>query len=307
MSVDQSSLLRSTSQDLVIGNRATMGAFADIVCTKYTRESLSGKEPLFATKQAAARNIAKAAIGVPPLDRNLKLGNFDYNFGRFHEKISIDSAEIKDLSQYMEPLGEMTMLLQGDVDTALDVHLDSLLDSATYNNSSAATAGVWALSTSKPVLDIQKAKDEKVPGADMVIIGQTTARKLARHPDFKEAIANYAGSGSIGMAKIRLGIAEVLEMDPSNVHIFGQYYDSANPGQNLNFTYIATDLFWLGFKRGLILVEQDYAREIGEGTPRNSGLVTVHSEHNIYELAYARVADIVRADKELGCYITGTV
>jgi hypothetical protein len=307
MSVDQASLLRQTSQDLVIGNRAELGAFADIVCTKISRQAVAGKEPLFATKQAANRSIPKDALGTNPLDRNLKLSDFNYDFGRFHEKMLVDKAKLRDLEQYMEPLTEITSVLQGDIDTGIDTYLYNLLVNGTFNNTSAAATGVWSLSTSTPVLDIQTAKDDKVPGADTVIIGQKTARKLARHPDFKEAISNYAGSGSIGMSKIRMGIAEVLEMDPAKVFIFGKFYDAANPAQNLNFQYIAADLFWIGFQRGLILVEDDYSQALGEGTPRNAGLVTVKEDHNIWELGYSRVADIVRADKELGCYITGTV
>ena len=307
MSVDQASLLRQTSQDLVIGNRYELGAFADMVCTKYSRQAVAGKEPLFATKQAANRLTGKDALGTNPLDRNLKLSDFNYDFGRFHEKILVDKAKLRDLEQYMQPLGEMTKLLVGDIDTGLDKYMYDLLVSGTYNLSSAAATGVWALSTSTPVLDIQTAKDDKVPGADTVIMGQKTARKLARHPDFKEAISNYAGSGSIGMAKIKYGVAEVLEMNPANVHIFSHFYDSANPAQSLSFSYIAADLFWIGFQRGLILVEDDYGSQLGEGTPSNAGLITVKEDHNLWELGYARVADIVRADKELGCYITGTV
>jgi hypothetical protein len=307
MSVDQASLLRQTSQDLVIGNRYELGAFSDIVCTKISRQAIAGKEPLFATKAAANRLVGKDALGTNPFDRNLKMSDFNYDFGRFHEKLAVDKAKLRDLEQYMEPLGEITKLLVGDIDTGLDKYLYDLLVSATFNNSSAAATGVWALSTSTPVLDLQVAKDDKVPGADTVILGQKTARKLARHPDFKEAISNYAGSGSIGMAKIKAGIAEVLEMDPANVHIFGHYFDSANPNQNLSFSYIAADLCWLGFKKGLILVEDDYGQTLGEGTPSNAGLVTVKEDHNLWELGYARVADIVRADKELGCFITGTV
>lgn len=96
-------------------------------------------------------------------------------------------------------------------------------------------------------------------------------------------------------------------MNPANVHIFSEYYNAANLGQALSFSYIAGDLFWAGFQENLVRHEDDYTQLFGDGTASNAGVVTFKEEHNMIETAYARVLDLSRPDKEAGVYITGTV
>lgn len=307
MSTDTGTLIRATSQDIVVGNRGELGAFADIVCKYKARQAAKGTEAFLPTKQVAGQEVTRDALGVLPKDRNINIGTYTYDFGRYHELLRLDKVQVRDLDQYMDTLSEFLKTIQKDVDTGIDSDLYTLLTSATFNNSHAAATGVWSLSTSTPVLDIQTAIDDFVPGADLVIMGKKTARKLARHPDFKEAVSHYAGSGSIPLSKIRDGVAEVLDMNPANVHIFGQYYNAANLGQTLDFSYIASDLFWAGFQESLVRHEDDYGQLLGEGTPSNAGIVTFEEEHNMIETAYGRVLDLNRPDKEAGVFITGTV
>jgi hypothetical protein len=199
----------------------------------------------------------------------------------------------------MSTLAEFTALLARDVDAGVDAALAALLVSATYNNSQGAANGVWSLSTSTPVLDLQTAYN-KTPGADTLILGKTSAQELARHPDIKERSSNYAGNGAVGMTQLKGALGEALEIDPSRVFVFGNFYNSASPGLTAVTAYLAGDLAWVGHSDGLRKYEQEY-----DGTVQNAGVISVKEDHNNWELGYRRVLDIVRGDKDLGVYVTG--
>lgn len=304
MSFNDSTLLRTVTQDIIFGLRGQVGAFADMACKRYSRQALSGSEPVFATAQTLAQTVSKKAVGHTLEDRNAALSPVNWNMGEFAEKFRVPKATLRDLDQYMDSLGELAALLMRDADGGIDAALAALLVNATYNNSQAAANGVWSLSTSTPVLDLQAAQD-KTPGADMCIIGQTTARELSRHPDFKERTSNYAGAGGMGFDSLRGAIGEALNISPDKVMIFGSFYNSANPGQTATLAYHAGDLAWVGHSDGLRMYEQDYSADLGADQPSNSGIVSVVDDHNNYEIGYRRTLDIVRGDKDLGVYLTG--
>lgn len=304
MSLDASTLLRQTSLDLIEGLRnANNQAFADMVCTRLERAALTGTEPTFPSKFSAAKKELKRAIGSGMLDRSVDMGSVNYNLGEFGNKINIAKAKVKDLEQHTP--SALTKLIEGrvaDMDVSIDGFLESILSSTGVNNAFANVGGTWDLPTSKPVENIQNAA-RKSPGADLVIMGSNTALKLSRHPDIKESMSNYAGSGSIPVDVLQGAIAGYCRVPREKVFIFEPFYNSANLGQNAVFTYVADDLFWIGHQRGLLLAEQEY----DNSSVANLGEVFILDGGNTWEIGAYRVADIVRADKDLGVTITGTV
>ena len=305
MAFNDGSLLQVTTQDLIYGLRDNLGAFADQVCKRYTRAALSGEEPIFATASTLAQAASGRAPGSTIEDRNTELSSVTYKMLEYAKLVDIAKASLTDLDQYMAggAAGEFSNVLVRDVDAGIDAALAALIVNATYNNSQAAATGVWSLNTSTPILDLQAAVD-KSPGADTLILGHTSARELARHPDTKERISNYTGAGAIGFEQLKGILGEALEIDPSRVFVFSKFRNSANEGQTAVLARLAGDLAWVGHSDGLRLYEQDYTPIVSDA-PGNGGLVSVKDEHNRWEIAYRRVLSIVRGDKDLGCYVTG--
>jgi hypothetical protein len=304
MAFNDSSLLEVTTTDIIYGLRDELGAFADKVCQRYARKALSGKEPIFATADTLGRAATGRAPGATIDDRNAELGSVDYSMLEYSKLQNISKASLTDLEQYMDPLSELSMTLMADVDAGIDLALAALLVNATYNNSQAAATGIWSLNTSTPILDLQNAVD-KTPKADTLILGNTSARELSRHPDLKERFSNYTGAGSLGYDQMRGVLGEALQIDPARVFVFDAFYNSANEGQTPVLARAAGDLAWVGHSRGLRLYEQDYAPVTGADSPNNGGLLSVKDEHNRWEIAYRRVLQVVRGDKDLGVYMTG--
>jgi len=304
MAVDTSTLLRVTTQDLIMGLRQERGAFADMISTSFSKAALSGSEPLFATAQTLANRQGPQAVGHTLFDKNLKLSSANWNMMEFAKMFRIPKAVLTDLDQYMDSNEEAIALLANDVDADVDAALATLLVNASFNQSVAVANGVWTLTSSTPALDLQTALN-KTPGADIAVFGKTTFQKLGRHPDVKERTSNYSGKGSIGAEATKSALADILEMDASNIYVFGRYFNSANPGQTAVLSYAAPDLAWVGHKSGLRLYEQ--TNLIGSDRPSNEGIVSVVDDHNSFEIGYRRTLDIIRPDSFLGCIVTGTV
>jgi hypothetical protein len=303
MAFNDGSLLSVTTTDIIYGLRDTVGAFADTACQRYSRKALSGIEPIFATADTLGRATTGRVPGSTISDRNSELSSLSYTMLEYSKLQSISKATLTDLEQYMDPLSELARTLLDDVDAGIDVALAALLVSATFNESQAAATGTWDLTTSTPILDLQNAVD-KTPKADTLIVGNTAARELSRHPDLKERSSNYSGSGSMGYDQMRGILGEALQIDPARVYIFDSFYNSANEGQTPVLARQAGSLAWVGHSRGLRLYEQDYA-QFGSDAPDNGGLLSVKDEHNRWEIAYRRVLQVVRGDKALGVYLTG--
>ena len=107
MSLDQATLLRVTTQDTIMGLRQERGAFADMVCTKFSKAALTGSEPLFASAQTMAqRQGGGQAVGTTMRDKNIKLASADWDMLEFSEKFRIAKAHLTDMDQYMDTSGE---------------------------------------------------------------------------------------------------------------------------------------------------------------------------------------------------------
>lgn len=294
MSFDSGSLLRQTSQEIIDGLAKEQGAFADLVCTNLTRDSIKGAEPYRASKDSLSGATGREAIGSDPSNANFALSSLNWDMGRFHKMTSLDSSEITDLGQYMDPLTAYLKTLKDFVEAGIDVELAALLVNASFNSSHAAGNGNWSAASSTPVLDMQEAKRTDTPDADCCIIGLKSAYELARHPEFKEAVSNYSGGGAISFSSLKAGIGQVLNIPANNVNVFGTFYDSANEAASLTLAYAADELCWIGSKRGLVKVEQP-----------GSGNVAVETRHQTTEISYSRTLDLQRVDSQLGTYITG--
>jgi hypothetical protein len=303
MSFNDAGLLQATTHDIIMGLRAQQGAFADSVCHRLTRLALTGADLTVPTAQSLGQPRGKQAVGANIRDRNLETGSVTYAMGEFSSRINIPKATITALSEFLDPLSELAQALMQDVDRGIDAALATLLVNGTYNNAQSASNGVWSLSTSTPIKDLQDALN-KTPGADTLILGQTSAQELARHPDLKEMSSNYSGAGAIPVSAMQSYLGEVLSIPSANVQVFGTFVNSANPGQTHALAYQAGDLAWIGHKNGLRAYEQG-TPSVGDGVPTNGGYVAVRDGLNSWETAYIRTLDIVRGDKDLGCYITG--
>jgi len=303
MSYNDASALAAATHDIIMGLRAQRGAFADQVCFSLQRKALTGKDLTLPTAQSLGQPVAKKAIGATIKDRNIETGNVSWDMGEFSSLIRIPKATVEALSEYMQPLEEIAATLMQDVDRGIDAALKTLLTNATYNRTQGAGSGNWSVNTSTPVLDLQNALN-KTPGSDTVVLGQTSAQELARHPDFKELTSNYSGAGAIPISAVQSYLSSVLNIPAQNIHVFGTFANSANPGQTHSIAYQAGDLAWIGHKNALRLYEQSLATGV-PGTPSNGGYVNVVPGHNVMETSYIRTLDIVRGDIDLGCYLTG--
>lgn len=292
MGVDNASLLRQTAQEAVDGLRKERGSFADMVCTVLTRPSIKGTEPYRAAKDTLARDVAGQAIGSDPVPVNFNMSSVNWDMKLYSRSFTLSKAEIADLNQYMSALGAYTETLVDHIDIGKDNDLYTVLTNSF--NSHAAGNGNWSSASSTPVLDMQEAKRTDVPDADMCILGLKSAQELARHPDLKERSSYYSGGGAIGMGALRNAVAEVLDINPAMVYIFGSFYDSANPGQSLSIAYSADELCWIGNKRGLVMVKQT------SGTD-----VTVETDHQKIETAASECLDILAIEAQHGTNITG--
>jgi len=175
MSFDSGSLLRQTSQEIIDGLAKEQGAFADLVCTNLTRDSIKGAEPYRASKDSLSGATGREAIGSDPSNANFALSSLNWDMGRFHKMTSLDSSEITDLGQYMDPLTAYLKTLKDFVEAGIDVELAALLVNASFNSSYAAGNGNWSAASSTPVLDMQEAKRTDTPDADCCIIGLKSA------------------------------------------------------------------------------------------------------------------------------------
>jgi len=303
MGIDNSTLLRQTATDIVRGLRSERGAFADIVCTKKERASIKGSEPYLATKDLLGRDVAGEAIGSDPTFVNTNLSSIDWDMLRYHRGLDFDNSQLIDLSQYFDAVAEYAEILMAHVDTGIDLDLVGLLEDSNFNTSQAAGNGNWSANTSTPAVDMQNLKN-KVPGADTCIIGLQTAQELARHEDMKGAADYYANQGAMPMGALRGRVAETLSIDPGNVFIMANFYDSANQGQALSLSYTSgSELFWVGTRRALVMVEQPAG--VAGVEPSNLGEFTVETKHKKTELVYSRTLDLIRPDSVSGGYMTG--
>lgn len=296
MGLDNSTLLTVTAQELVDVVLQGMGpAMDDRICTIEEVDAISGTLPYFAAKDQAGKDLGSLAIGANPLPIDFDLTSISYACERYHHSVQLDQSEIQDLNQYTSSLGKAVELPMMYNRIAREADLAALLTDSGLNGQQAAGNGAWSLATSTPYLDMQAVQDNDVPTIDMVVIGWTSAQELRRHPDTKEFISGYAGTGVANFSLVRQAIANVYEIDPANVHIWDTVYNSAKFGQSMALARVTSDFFWAGQKAGVVKVCQ-------RGQQNRA---TVETNHLQIDNAVADTCDYLRPEVFAGGEITG--
>lgn len=297
MGVDSNTLLRQTAQDIVNGlNQDGMGSLADQVCSKISRDALKGTEPYRATVDTLPRTVSGVAIGADFREREFALTSLNWDMLQYDEQFSLVDQELADLNQYMPALQRYMATVRRDVNLGIDNDLKTLLEAET--NTKAASAGAWDVGTSEPITDMQDGIKANVPGADLMILGSQTALDLARHPDFTVQLANYGSGVSLGaggqFAAVRSAIESFTGIAAANIYVAGIFYNSANPGQSYSLSHLFDDFCWVGYREGLVMVEQP-----------GSGTVYTDEEMSRQSIGYCRTLDLIRFDAALGLEFTG--
>lgn len=130
-------------------------------------------------------------------------------------------------------LSLMVEMVRG-TDCVMDMHLSNQLCDPALNLTAFTSKGAWALPTSAPTTDMQTA-NEDVPGADICIMGKTTAADLAKHPEFKTGPSSH-----LFRTPMRKRVADLIGISVENVFI-------------LNDT---ADLFWIGIGISIVYLTE---------------------------------------------------
>lgn len=284
MAFDNSTLLTQIGQEIIDNLRSGRQDFDDMLCTTRNVSSISGRLPYFAAKDTLGKDLGALAIGSDPTPIDNGLSSVLYECVRYAHSISLDRSEMIDIDQYASSFEQMAQTLLEYNAIARQADLAALMTDSNYVGQHAAANGAWSVSTSTPVLDMQEAKRQDSPAADMCVLGITSAYELARHPDIvARAGMGYASNTAIGFEALRGIIAEVLGMQSANVHVWDTFYNSAKFGQNATLAYVTGDFCWIGEKAGLLKVVQSGAY----------GVVTTKESHLKTEIAVSDTCDFV--------------
>ena len=296
MGVDNSTLLRNIAFEIAAGLEAEDGpGFDELVCTVKDRVSITGTEPVRANEDMSPRQVAEQNINDDPVEVGFNLGSVDWTLGMVSRKTTLSEAQMNDLGQYMDVVGDYVRYLrktarmtrEGSLKTAMGDFADV-----------AATGGAWSTSASKPVSSIQNAIEASCPGCDTIVIGRVSALELARHADVKEFLSNYPGDGAMEMGSLKQAIANIAGIDAGSVHVWNSWYNSVEEGQaqTTKFTKanIAGDYFAGYVKRGLQYIRQ----------PSATGPMTVETDHKKTALAWTEYFDHVCVGSTLGFELT---
>lgn len=295
MAFDNSTLLREIAQEAVDSLRNDVTFFCDQISTVRNTDAISGSIPYLAAEDTLGKDLGALAIGSDPTPIDMNLSSVNYDCMRYAHSISLDRSVIQDLDQYTSTVGEVSQTLMEYNAIAADSDLAALMTASGSNGQHAAANGAWSSAGSTPVLDMQEAKRQDAPRADMVVLGITSAYELARHPDIKEMTSNYSGGGAVPFETLRGIVGGFLGINAASVFIWEQFYNSAKFGQSATLAYVTGDFCWIGEKRALLTVKQNSA----------NGVATVESNHLKTEYAVSHTLDFVRVNSFDGTEVTG--
>ena len=296
MATDKSALLSQVAQEIVDGLRSEVPNFDDQICTVRQVDAIAGSIPYLAAKDTLGKDLGALDIGSDPLPIDMHLSSVTYKLKRYAHSISMDESEVRDLDQYMSTLSEVAMTLLEYNAIARQADLAALMTDSGENGQHAAASGVWSLTTSTPVLDMQEAKRTDAPRADTVVLGVTSAHELSRHPDITSRVSNYASGMGIGFEQLRGIIAELLNLpSASSVHIWDTFYNSGKFGQSATLAYVTGDFCWIGEQKGLLKIAQAGA----------NGITTVETNHLKTETAVSDTCTYKRVETYFGTEVTG--
>lgn len=296
--------------EMKMGLRTKRGSIARAICASpRTRpKNTRGVVTYFNIASTLVRDEAALPPGAPMKEDNYELATVAYTCQRYFGRSRITDEEKIDLSYYedyeglTEERGEFCII---QAEARLDLALATVLASTSLNQEFDATVdgnGAWDTTAGTPIEDLLEVRREKVPGADLLVIGRDVHDALLTHPDIRAESANY-DAGSLDFSGLQVYLARKLGMRPDQVVIFEKDYNSAAEGQ----TPVKARAFgtgaWMGYKATLLLVEPD------DGANGNSDSLKMQRNDitSSDDLTYYMLADIVRPDTNNGCTITNTI
>lgn len=298
MATDQSTLLDQIlqGQELLDGIRNEMPNFDDRVCRVREVDSISGTIPYLAAKDTMGSDGGAQAVGAEPDESHFNLSNISYECKQYGRKVNVPKAVVRDLDQYMDALGEMAKTLMEQNAIARENDLAALVTDSSANGQQAVTSGTWDLPASKPVVEMLKLKNSKVPVIDTVLVGATSALELATHPDIT-AMAGVGFSSGAGVPTSALQdiIASIFGIAPGRVFIWDTFYNSANYGQTTALGRVTTDFFWAGAQKGLLKIAMRQMQ----------GVLSLIEGHTSFSQAVTDTCVHKRAEVLLGAELTG--
>jgi hypothetical protein len=149
----------------------------------------------------------------------------------------------------------------------------------------------------KPLLDLNTARLEIVPGADTVIFDAITVKSLVQHPSFTAQTSYYA-DGQIDYGAFAAYVRAKTEF--KNVYVFNKFYNAAKKGQPKDVQYLFKGKCWVGHKSNLVLVDPAHALQ-------NQVDVLRKPERRGWLVQVVRHCDVLRPSQSLGCYISGAL
>lgn len=279
-----------------MGIESEVVSVADTLGTRVQVKALSGTLPVESSISSLAKNpVAGLAEGAEIPDDIMSFTSTTYTLLRYAGAGSVTDGErehLRDLGY--EPLTRAARKARADACAGIDNRLDTVLTSGSVNNSQAASNGAWTATTSTPIEDLQDAL-RKCGKGDTLFLGGDVVEALVVHPDMVAQFSNFAG-GAITEGQLA-NLLTGLFPSVNSVVLGSTVYNSANPGQTLSLTYQFDGTAWVGWKRDLLLVEQDSGSSESWRLPRREATA----------IRFTRRIDIVRPHKEMGCVITGIV
>lgn len=141
--------------------------------------------------------------------------------------------DIENAPEGHNPVSHHTMLLTDLVLLGREKRTaDKVFGAANYgaNNKDTLTSGDrWSQSGSKPIKDIEEAKDSMIMRPNIMVLGRQTWRYLSQHPDIVKAINKNEGDTGIVS---RRAVAALFEFE--ELYVGEGWLNIANPGQAAN-------------------------------------------------------------------------
>lgn len=303
---DFGSILNQVIPELTMGLVTEERAAADLICNPMrNRTTLSGSFPRMTSKSTLGRadNVGLAP-GARAKTHGGGLAAVSYNCLAYVGYDFISDEEANDVAAYGEDL-IANRLRQARIDSNLgvDIELFNVLASTTANEKydcNTDGSGEWDDdANSKPLEDMLAAKHTLAPSSNAIVYGPAVYRALLKHPDFL-AETSYFSAGQLDLNAINRILAAKIGIPTANIFYVEKYYNSANEGLTEVLTYLGNEVFWMGLREDLILVDPQNAINNASDSERVL-------DRRGYEVIHSRYVDIVRPTKAHGVTFSNTI
>ncbi|NRA56921.1 MAG: hypothetical protein HRU13_02210 [Phycisphaerales bacterium] len=310
MSFDFGSILDQVIPEVTKGLVTQEQADADRICTKWgMTTTLSGRFPRMTnvTTMGRAENVGLAP-GALAKEHGGGLAEVLYNCLAYVGYDFISDPARNDLAAFGEDLiADRVRQARIDANTGVDIALATLLADVVANNEFNVLAapggdgnGAWTDKVnSTPLNDMVKAKHEFAPGADAIYYGPRVKRTLIDHPDFIAEDSHF-DAGQRDLNSLNAFLAGKLNIPLANIFYVEKFYNSANEGQPPVITYIGDEVFWMGHRSDLLMIDPS-------GPINNLSETNRNIKRRGFEISHARYVDFVRPTRELGVTFTNII